>query len=158
DLAAFDDGRLDPGAVGAVDTQLDGAVCKQQPIAGPDRARESRERRGKMPGPAGEVAGLDRETFTRLDPNRPSAFERSGADLGTAEVLEHPDLTPGTVRRRADASERRRLRLVGAMGKIETEDISAGANQRIEHVVRIGGRSYSRDDLGVPHQELVAGS
>ena len=34
DLAAFDDGRLDPSAVGAVDAQLDAAVGEQQPIAG----------------------------------------------------------------------------------------------------------------------------
>ena len=81
DLAALDDGRLDPGAVGAVDTQLDAAVREQQPIAGPDRARESRERRGDVPGPAGEVAGLDRQAFARL--HRESAVRLRASRCGS---------------------------------------------------------------------------
>ena len=43
ELAAFDDGRLDLGAVGRLDPQLDEAVGEQQPIAG--RARSARARR-----------------------------------------------------------------------------------------------------------------
>ncbi len=45
DLAAFDDRRLDLGAVGRIDAQLDETVGQQQPVAWPDAARQAFERR-----------------------------------------------------------------------------------------------------------------
>ena len=55
--------------------------------------------------------------------------------LWSLEELDYPWLAPGAPPRFTNAGERRRLRLVRAMGKIEPEDIGAGGNQRVEHVV-----------------------
>ena len=61
ELAAVQDGRLNLGAVGAVDAELDSAVGQQQAIAGMHAVREPGERRRDAAGAAGEIAGCDAE-------------------------------------------------------------------------------------------------
>src|SRR5437867_10612442 len=83
--------------------------------------------------------------------DRPSAFEPARANLRAAEILKHRHFTARSAGSSANAGTRRFLRFVSAMRKIETEDVRAGGDQRIEHIVGIAGRTDGRDDLGVTH-------
>src|SRR5262249_27852123 len=93
-------------------------------------------------------------------PDRPAGRQAAGADLRAAEVLEHGDLPPRPLRRRADSRVGVALRLLRAVREVETEDVGAGGNQRVEHVVGAARRADRRHDLGVshrlPHRAAVA--
>src|SRR5262249_11112446 len=133
--AAFDDDRVNVPAVDAADAQLDAAVVEQQPIAWTDAVRETRERRGQPARLAGRVVDRDRERLAGLDDDGLAAFDGADADFRSAEILQDRDFTAGPLRRGADARERCRVRLLRAVREVETEDVGAGRDQRVEHAV-----------------------
>ena len=102
-------------------------------------------------GSADAVAGGDPQRLAGRQLDRPPAFEQAGADFRSAEILQDGDFASRALRRRADARERRGMRLVGAVREIQPEDVGACGNQRVEHGVRIAGGPDRGDDLGVPH-------
>jgi hypothetical protein len=91
-----------------------------------------------------------------LQVNRPAALDRTGANFRTAEVLQDGDFTFCTFRSFTHARVRRRVRLVGAMGKVEADDVHTGGNQRVKHGVAVGSRPDRRDDLSLSHVESVS--
>ena len=153
DFAAFDHRRLNFPAVGRVDPQLDQPVGQQQPIARLDALREPGERRRNAARAAHEVAGGDRQTVAGLQGDRPASFERAGANLRPAEILENRHLPIRAPRRRAHPRERRAVRLVRAVREIQAEDVGAGGDERIEDGVAVARRADGRDDLCVSHRQ-----
>src|SRR5213078_2493441 len=84
--------------------------------------------------------------------DRRAALQPSGPDFRPAEILQDRDLALRTRGSMADAPERRAVRLVRVVRKIQAEDVRPGRDERVEHRVRVAGGSDGGDDLRVPHR------
>ena len=60
-------------------------------------------------------------------------------------------MTAGPARRRANPVERLPMRLLRAVGEIQTEDVGAGGNQRVENGVGVARGPHRGDDFCVAH-------
>ena len=139
------------------DAQLDRAVRQQQVDRRGARRARGRRTSSRCARPCRESRRW-RCAARRpaVSMNRTAAFDRAGADLRSAEILQNRDLAFGALRGRADACERRRVRLVRAVRKIEADDVGAGGNERVEHGVGVRRRTDRRDDLGLTHVESIS--
>src|SRR4029079_15879422 len=54
----------------------------------------------------------------------------------------------------AHAAEGLALGLLGAVREVQSKDVGAGRNQRVEHLVGSARRTDGGDDLGVAHLDL----
>src|SRR5262245_20121060 len=90
--------------------------------------------------------------------NRPAAFYRTGANLGPTKILQDRNLALGTPGSRTDARVGRGVCVVGAMGKVEADDVDTGGDKRVENGIVVGRRPNGRDDLGLSHRIRVPGS
>ena len=78
----------------------------------------------------------------------------AGADLRAAQILQDRDLrVPRPPRPRGRGANVGAWRLVRAVREVQTEDVDAGGDERVEHRVVVAGRSDRGDDLRVPHVE-----
>ena len=103
------------------------------------------------PGPPMKSPGRDGQPVAGLDGERPPALELAGANLRPAEILENRHLAARALGRRPHPRERRAMRLVRAVREIQTEDVGAGGDERVEDGVGVARRADGRDDLGVSH-------
>ena len=76
-----------------LDLELDPSVVEQQPLAGRDGREERVERARNAPRAAGGVAFLDDERVAV--PERKWRVQRTGANLRSAQILQHRDLAIG---------------------------------------------------------------
>ena len=155
ELAALDDGRLDLAC-----RRCCRRAARRRPSASSSRspgrtlAREPGERRRDTARAADEVAGRDRAACRPASARiGRAAFERAGADLRTAEVLE--DRRPRAGRARAAA--RTRANVAACDSCVPCEKFSRkmsvpAAISASSIVVGIAGRTDGRDDLRVAHR------
>ena len=155
--AALDDRRLNLGAVGRLDAQLD----RGRRRAAADR-RDARSARGRRtwsrcrPGLADEIAGGDAQRVARRVSREAACRLRAGRCGSSGRRDPAGSRLRGRARagRGAHARERRALRLVRAVREIEPEDVGAGGDERVEHRVGIAGGADRGDDLRVPHRRI----
>src|SRR5207245_11177586 len=86
-------------------------------------------------------------------------FERTGADLRSAEILQHGDHAPGALRGRANPLERGGVAVVRAVREVQSKDVGAGGDERVDHRVAVARGTDGGDDLRMTSGRLlVAGS
>src|SRR5216684_602566 len=117
---------------------------------------QTSERRRNALGCSRKLASDNPKSMSRLQVNRTATLDRSGPNFGTAQILKDGNLALGAFRGASHARVGGGVGFVGAVRKVEPDDIDAGGNERIENRVGIGGRTDRRDDLGLPHVESIS--
>jgi len=152
----IDDDCPQPIVAPLLHSQLDAAIVEEKPIAGLRRADEGFVGREDAVRGPDALAGGDSQ---RLPGNQGdlSPFERSGANLWSAQVLHHRHGAAGLSGHPADVLIRSRVRLVRTVREVQPEDIDTRQKQIPQDGNRTGRRAEGCDDFGVPHDSLRRG-
>ena len=87
--------------------------------------------------------------------NRLAAFEQARPDFWTAQILQDRDVFAGPGSGLPHLVKTCSVLRLGAMRKIESEDVGAGGDQRIDDV-RLGRNgAEGGNNLGMPHRLIV---
>ncbi|MCY1296062.1 hypothetical protein D9M70_454310 [compost metagenome] len=153
-LRSRDDRGHDALAVGLLSAQMQLAVVDQQAMAGLDRFEDFRVRQVDARVVAGHVLVVEREGLADLEIHL--AFcELADAQLRALKIGENADRPTTVAFHRADALNQRAHHVVARMAHVDTEQISPGLVQLLDHLL-IGRRRSERGedfDFSVPlHQ------
>ena len=146
--AAIHNVTFDVAADDGADAELDLAVGKQDARAGLHVLGKRLESGGECSLVAQDFARSNGDGAAGLQQDGLVIFERSGADLGTLEVLQDADGAMLFGRDLAQALDDGEVVGMGAVGEIEAGDVHAGAHEFAHGRLGIAGGANGADDLG----------
>ena len=158
ELAAFEDGGLELAAVGRFDAQLESrrrpaAADRRARRCGPARRRSSRCVRVRRRNRRWRSSACRRRAAAAA--GRPSS--RPVRIFGPPRSCRIATSCAGRASRRCARARRwRPASSCVPCEKFKPDDVGAGRDHRIEHIVGIGRRTDGRDDLRVPHVEFFS--
>jgi hypothetical protein len=129
-------------------------VVKQEWIAGLDSVGQRFKCRRDAARLSREIADDDAKLVARVQRDWLATFERTGPDLGAAEILKDGNGASGTQSGAANAPDDLAVALVCAVGKIQADHVDASGEELAENSIAARRRAERGDDLRVPHQML----
>ena len=138
--------------------QLNKSVAQQNLCAGAELGSETGERGGNTSGRARDIPRCDDDGAAGFQQNRFAAFQASGADLRTLQILENADGAMFAFRHAAQALDIAGVIFVGAVGKVEAGDVHAQAQQVAHGSLGVAGGTDGADDFGAAGNSGFAGS
>ena len=130
-----------------MDAQFDEAVGEEDAGTLLDVFSEGLEGGADQGRSAGNFARGDGEALAGLEQDWLVIFELGGADFWALEIAENAERLALFTADFADHLDQGQLFFVGAMGKVEADDVDAGANQIAEDGLGVGCRPEGSDDL-----------